>query len=118
VDGIGELLVVGCRGGHVLVNDVQGILEAAAEAAAEAGDRGDGADGGGTGTDASRPEGEKIVEPGLHLRVGDWDSETAVHAVRWNPVDQNEIAVLSSNSVAMYDVNRTRGAVDEGASAG
>lgn len=109
VDGIGELLVVGCRGGHVLVNDVQGILEAAAEAAAEAGDRGDGADGGGTGTDASRPEGEKIVEPGLHLRVGDWDSETAVHAVRWNPVDQNEIAVLSSNSVAMYDVNRTRG---------
>lgn len=119
VDGIGELLVVGCGGGHVLVNDIQGILDAAADAVGEArGDGGEGDDGeGGEGGDEGRRRrvgsgrhvGERIVEPGLHVRVGDGDSDSSVHAVRWNPVNQNEIAVLSSKSIATYDINRTRG---------
>ena len=87
VDSIGELLVVGCKGGHVLVNDVQSILEA-----------------------AERVDGRGI-EPGLHLRLGDGSGGSGVvNAVRWNPTDQNEIAVLCKSGIlSMYDINRTRG---------
>ncbi len=100
VDGIGELVVVGCKGGHVLVNDVQRILEVAAEAQQAAAEASEG---------VALGRGEKVVEPGLHVRVGDGDGDAAVNAVRWNPDNQNEIAVLTNKSVSMYDINRTRG---------
>jgi len=95
VDSIGELLVVGCRGGHVLVNDVQSILESVSPPGRGCGRGGK-------------------VEPGLHLRVGDAQEHAAhVPAVRWNPSDQNEIGVLSKCAagefLSMYDINRTRG---------